>query len=190
MSQEWDIKASGRICAATGQPFVDKQPIFSVLSFSDSGYSRADYSEAGWTEELRKSAVSFWKTVYNAPPPPTAEPLKKETAESLLRQFMAKEDYSQKNAIYILAVMLERKRVLVERDVQIRPDAVKVRIYEHKKTNEIFTIPDPDLRLDELDTVQQEVNELLGIPPRGGAKPTETPAAPAVSDPPPSPTTP
>ena len=88
---------------------------------------------------------------------------------------MAKDDFSRKNAIYILAVMLERKRVLVERDVQIRPDGVKLRIYEHKKTNEIFTIPDPALRLDELQSVQAEVNELLGIGPK---KPAPEPPPP------------
>lgn len=180
MSQEWEIKASSRVCAGTGQPFQDKQSIYSCLSFGAEGYSRADYSEAAWNNEVKAKAISFWKTVYLAPPPPTAEPLKKETAESMLRVFMAKEDYSRINAIYILAVMLERKRVLVERDVQIRPDGVKVRIYEHKKTNEIFTIPDPNLRLDELDVVQQEVNALLGIGPKS---PESTPPAEAAAAP-------
>ncbi|MFH0908389.1 MAG: hypothetical protein V1929_06480 [bacterium] len=166
MSQEWEIKTCGKVCRATQQPFADGQPIFSRLFFGPEGYVREDYSPEGWNDETRKTAVSFWKSVYHAPAPPAAEPLKKETAEAMLRQFMAKEDFSRKNAIYILAVMLERKRILVERDVQLREDGSKFRIYEHKKTGEIFTIPDPGLRLDELENVQAEVKELLGIGPK------------------------
>lgn len=178
MSQEWEIKSAARVCAVTGQPFVDQQVIYSRLAFTPEGYVRADFSEAAWTDEERGRSLSYWKSIYNAPAPPAAEAMKKETAEGMLRQFMAKDDFSRKNAIFILAIMLERKRVLVERDVQIRPDdGTKVRIYEHKKTNEIFTIPDPGLRLDELQDVQLEVNELLGF----GKRPDAAPSPPAGS---------
>ena len=126
----------------------------------------ADYSEAGWTDETRKDAISHWKGVYHAPPAKPEDPLKKGTVEALLREFMAKDDYSKLSVIYILAVMLERKRILAEKDVQKREDGSRIRIYEHKKTGEIFTIPDPDLKLNELEAVQAEVNTLLGIPPK------------------------
>ncbi len=95
------------------------------------------------------------------PAPPPEETLKKETAESLLRQFMEDEDASRRNAIYILAVMLERRRTLVEKDVQVRKDGIKVRVYEHRKTGETFLVPDPELRLAELGHVQEEVVALL-----------------------------
>jgi hypothetical protein len=68
--------------------------------------------------------------------------------------------------MFILAVMLERKRELVERDVQERDDGTRIRIYEHRRTGEMFSIVDPDLKLSELAPVQAEVNELLGIAPR------------------------
>lgn len=163
MAQDWEIKARGHACAGTGEPFVDGQSLVSCLLHTPEGYERRDYSESGWASAPRDQIVSFWKTRYEAPPPPAPEALKKETAESLLRHFMAKEDYSRVNAIYILAVMLERKRVLAEKDVQFREDGTKIRIYEHKKTGEVFTIPDPQLKLNELDSVQREVEELLGL---------------------------
>lgn len=183
MSQDWEIKPCQHACAGTGQPFEDQQKIFSRLMFTAEGYVRQDFSEAGWNESARNEAVSFWKSVYHAPAPPAPEPLRKETAESLLRDYMTKEDFSRKNAIYILAVMLERKRVLVERDVQVRPDGVKLRIYEHKKTGEIFTVPDPNLRLDELESVQAEVNDLLGLTVTGKPRPPAPPAPEAAASP-------
>jgi hypothetical protein len=174
MSQEWDIKACGHACAGTGEPFADGQVIHSCLYFGEEGYARKDFSEAGWTDAARQGALSVWKAQYHAPPPPAPEPVKKETAETLLRQFMAREDFSRKNAIYILAVMLERKRVLMERDVQVREDGSKVRVYEHRKTGEVFAVPDPDLKLTELAEVEQEVADLLGIR-TGSATPTPPP---------------
>lgn len=163
MAQEWEIKALGHVCAGTGEPFADGQSLISCLVRGAEGYERHDYSDAGWRAAAKGGVLSFWKTVYRAPAPPAPDPMKKETVETLLRQYMAKEDFSRLNAIYILAVMLERKRVLVEKDVQTRDDGTKIRIYEHKKTGEIFTIPDPQLRLTELEPVQKEVEELLGL---------------------------
>lgn len=179
MSQDWVIRSRAHTCAISGEPFADGATIYSTLLRGAEGFERQDISEAKWAEAPRDAMVSFWRTTYQAPPPPAQEPLKKETVETLLRQYMSREDYSRINVVYILAVMLERKRVLIERDVQRKDDGAKLRIYEHKQTGEIFTIPDPELRLDQLGDVQKEVNELLGI----GAP--ATPAAPAT---PPTPT--
>lgn len=180
MAQDWDIKSRGHACAGTGEPFVDGQALISCLVRGEAGYERRDYSLAGWSDEVRATAVSFWKTEYRAPAPPSPDPLKKETVETLLRQYMAKEDFSRINAIYILAVMLERKRLLVEKDVQVREDGSKLIIYEHRKTGEVFTIPDPQLKLTELESVQKEVEELLGLGPSAEA-PTESAPAEAQS---------
>lgn len=162
MAQDWQIKPLGHACAATGAAFEAGQTIVCCLVRTAEGYDRRDFSMAGWETARPPEVVSYWKTVYRTPPPPAPEPIRRETAESLLRQFIAKEDFSRANAIYILAVMLERKRLLIEKDVQIRGDGTKLRIYEHKKTGEIFTIPDPNLSLADLESVQREVEELLG----------------------------
>jgi hypothetical protein len=56
--------------------------------------------------------------------------------------------------------MLERKRVLK----QIKSEQSKngrVLIYEHGATGDVFIVPDPQLRLGELENVQNEVANLL-----------------------------
>jgi hypothetical protein len=100
--------------------------------------------------------------VFKLPPPPAPEALKKETAASLLRELMENKDAANQNTIYILAIMLERRRVLAERDVQTRKDGVKIRVYEHRKTGETFLIPDPCLKLSQLNEIQEEVVARLG----------------------------
>jgi hypothetical protein len=106
-----------------------------------------------------------------APEKKAPEALKKETAESLLRELMETDDPARRNVIFILAVMLERRRILVEKEVQVQPDGQKIRVYEHKQTGESFVVPDPQLRLKEIESVQLEVMELLGIPPPPGKGP-------------------
>jgi hypothetical protein len=56
--------------------------------------------------------------------------------------------------------MLERKRVLKVKE-QIVSDGKRVFIYEQPGTGDVFTIADPDLRLDQLEAVQRDVAALL-----------------------------
>jgi hypothetical protein len=162
MAQEWNIRSRGDTCTKTGEVFADGATVVSRLVFGEDGYRREDYHDAEWTDDLKDEAVSVWRSVYHPPPPPPEEPVKKETAESLLRQLMETEAPENANVIYILAVMLERRRILVERDVHLRDDGGKMRFYEHRKSGETFLVPDPELKLSELEDVQREVLERLG----------------------------
>ncbi|NCC61031.1 MAG: hypothetical protein EOM12_08830 [Verrucomicrobiae bacterium] len=166
--QEWDIKSRADSCGVCGRKFEDNEEFFARLSFGDEGYQRMDSCLTCWDEQDQSDAVSMWKSVYRLPPPPPAEALKKETAESLLRRLIEDDDPASLNTIYILAVMLERRRMLVEQDLQKRDDGSLIRVYEYKKTGEVFLIPDPQLKLSELEHVQEEVVIMLGGEPRKG----------------------
>lgn len=159
--ENWQIKRRSDVCAGTGLPFGDGEEIMTRLLFEGGEYTREDYSLACWEEQEPDHGLSAWKSVYHAPPPPT-EVVKKESVESLLHKMIAKEDVDDINAIYILAVMLERKKILIEKDVQIRDDQTKVRVYEHKTSGETFLVVDPELKLAEIEQVQEEVVGLLG----------------------------
>ena len=178
MAQDWDIKPRSERCHGCETPFGDKQIYLSALAFGDEGYTRTDYCEKCWSGNIKSaSPYSVWRGVFRIPPPQPEEPLKKETAESLLRSLMGKEDESKRNVMYILAVMLERKRILAERDVQTRDDGIMIRVYEHRGTGETFLVPDPQLHLDQLEQVQQEIAEMLGKPEVGGQKSATSPPA-------------
>lgn len=134
----------------------------SRLSYGEEGYQRADFCMDCWPDVATEPALSIWQSTFRLPPPPPPETVKRETAESLLRKLVADDQEQHRNTIYILAVMLERRRLLIERDVQVREDGLKLRIYEYRKTNETFVIPDPELKLAELTHVQEEVVAMLG----------------------------
>jgi len=176
LNQDWDIKPRAMACVQCQKPFTDKQTYVSQLSFGAEGYLRRDYCFECWAQGgNREGTVSTWKGVFQPPPPPPEEPIKKETAESLLRSLIEKNDPAHKNVIFILAVMLERRRLLVERDVQTRPDGATLRVYEHRQTGDTFLVIDPNLDLNQLEHVQEGVIAMLGGK-------TESPEAPLSSD--------
>ena len=176
--QDWEIRPRGEACDRTEKPFADGEPFMSRLTFGEQGYVREDFSMEAWPEVAAEPALSVWQSVFRLPPPPPPETVKRETAESLLRKLMAEDEERHANPIFILAVMLERRRLLIERDVHVREDGVKVRVYEYRKTNETFVIPDPELKLAELEHVQEEVVALLGASEQPAAE-AETGTAPA-----------
>ena len=171
--ENWSVRKCSKACSKCEKGFADKEALHSRLIFDAGEYFRHDFCEACWSKE--DSAQNSWKTVFIVPPPPQEEAVKKENAESLLRRLLAKENEEDLNAIFILTVMLERKKILVERDNQKTEDGRKLRIYEHKKTGESFMVIDPELKLDELEEVQEEVVVLLGGQPRNA--PSETASA-------------
>ncbi len=163
---DWDIKPRSPACAQCQQPFNDGQEYVSALLFNKEGYQRQDHCLACWAARPapRATLVSQWKGVFRAPPPAAPEPLNRENVERMLRDLMEQADPARLNVIYILAVMLERRRILIEKDVQQRPDGRLTRVYEHRRTAETFLIADPMLDLEQLDHVRQEVLDLLNLP--------------------------
>lgn len=164
MSQEWNIKSRGHVCSICQNPLVDRAPVVSALKEVDGGYERFDCHPECWKVSDRDwTAFSQWDGVYFAPvrEEKKKDPLKKEDASELLRDLMTLDDPAMKNVIYVLAVMLERSKILVERARKEAEDGTIRRIYEDRRNGDTFVILDPRLRLENLAEVQQQVVSLL-----------------------------
>jgi hypothetical protein len=163
MSQEWNLRSRGHICTLCQKPLVDRAPVVSALKEEGDGYERFDCHPECWKAAERDwTPFSQWDGVYFAPVrEERKEPLKKEDAGELLRHLITLEDPAMKNVVYVLAVMLERSKMLVERDRKEQKDGTILRIYEDRKNGDTFVILDPRLRLENLSEVQQQVVALL-----------------------------
>ena len=163
MSQEWNIRSRGHVCTICQKPLVDKAPVVSVLKEVNDGYERYDCHPECWKVQQRDwEPFSQWDGVYFAPVKEEKnEPLKKEDAGELLRQLITLDDPAMKNVVYVLAVMLERSKILVERDQKLLDGGTIRRVYEDRKQGDTFVILDPRLRLENLAEVQQQVVALL-----------------------------
>lgn len=168
---DWNIQSRAHACEACGRPFANKQLYHTVLSDEKQAFRRLDVCDDCWQKQFNANArqregfLSYWQGIYEVPPPPT-DPIHKETAETLLRKLIELNDPRYIPAAFILAVMLERKRVLKVKEQFIR-DGKRMFIYEHPKSGDVLTITDPNLRLDQLEQVQNDVAALLehGLPP-------------------------
>jgi hypothetical protein len=160
---DWTIQSRSGRCAATGRDFAEGEVFHTLLFRERAGFRREDLCEEAWKRRQGEADAprpySFWRGKFE-PPVSVPEALAKETAEDLLRRYMTENDEGHANARYILALMLERKRLL--KQVEAKEDMHgRTLVYEHVKTGEVFIVPDPGLRLDQIEAVQGEVAALL-----------------------------
>ena len=176
MKEPWSIKSRARECVESGNAFQSGQKIRAAI-FPDpesSGYLRKDYTIEAWeNREGEENPFSCWLTTYE--PPVTeekAEDVVEDDPETLLKRLVDEEEEHTENARYILAVMLERKKLLRETDTQEIPSGI-LRIYEHRKSGDVYIIKDPQISLTDVDRVQEEVRQLLDPSPTVAEETTE-----------------
>ncbi len=178
---EWDIQPRSSACTACQRAFGEKQPYHTLLAATREGYLRRDLCAECYATAGREDVISYWQGEYKLPPPPPAEAIQKDTAETLLRKLVASTDPDHAAARYILAVMLERKRILRHRDTVRDDGGGDTLVYEHVQTGESFTVPDPCLHLDQLEQVQESIAALLHpsapSPENAEAEPSASPAS-------------
>jgi hypothetical protein len=165
LAESWHVRSRSRECAATQRAFTDGETIVTAL-FPDpesSGYLRRDYALDAWAAlpADAEKPFSFWKTTFSAPSGNEAnDPMEKLSPEEILARLVEEDQDHTENTRYILAVMLERRKLLRETDSQRTSNGI-LRVYEHRKTGEVYLIRDPDIPLDQVEAMQGEVIVLL-----------------------------
>jgi len=165
MRERYSFTRRQNKCAVSEVPFEDKQIIYTAIFFGleDSGYLRKDYSEAGWEQRSEEDLKPFshwkskWKKVEKAE---DDQKLQKDSAETLLTRLNEEDRSETESTRYILALMLERSKIIAEEDSQEIPEGV-LRVYRHRKSEEVILVKDPKLSLDEITGLQAEVLQML-----------------------------
>jgi hypothetical protein len=186
LAETWHVRSRSRECAATGRAFTEGETIITALypDPESSGYLRRDYAIEAWNDLPADAEAPFscWKTTFSAPTGNEKEnPVEKLSAEELLHRLVVEDEDFTENTRYILAVMLERRKLLRETDSQRTPGGI-LRVYEHRKTGEVYLIRDPDIPLDQVEAVQNEVVVLLENNGRMPAPAAEEPQAETPPD--------
>ena len=187
---EWNIQSRAHACQACEKSFADKQLYHTLLFDEKSELRRLDVCDPCWKSQFseggtdKKGVISRWQGIYEVPPASAPEAIEKENAETLLRKLIELDDPKHGAVCYILAVMLERKRLLKIKE-QIKRDGQRIFIYEQPKTGDLFTITDPNLQLNQLEEVQRDVAHLLehGLnPPIASPAPSGNPVIPSTQE--------
>jgi len=179
--ESWHVRSRSRECAVTHRAFADGETIVTALypDPESSGYVRRDFSLEAWGQLAAEvePAFSFWKTSFSAPASDADKVEEKLSPEEILRRLVDEDEDHTENTRYILAVMLERRKLLRETDQQRTTNGI-LRVYEHRKTGEVFLIRDPDIPLSKIEAMQGEVMVLLennGRVPTPAKLPEESP---------------
>ena len=187
INEQWNIRSRAHACSMTGEPFQEGETFITALFLEkDDSLERQDFSLSGWEarEADAPKPFSSWRSVY-APPvrEEKVEPMKKESAEELLRRLIEEDEPHTENARFILAVMLERQKILRLAD-QNRIGATMLLVYEHKRSGDVLIVRDPEIPLADVDIIQTEVVALLeqGLGAKKEAAPEETTPAPAEGE--------
>lgn len=163
LADEWSIQHRAEACAVTGKSFEAGENFYTLLFRDGDAFRRQDLSEAAWQQRNENlQPFSFWRARFEPPPAAPPDPLPKENAEELFRRLVAAANHANANACYVLAAMLERKKILKQIQIE-QNEQGRVLIYEHAKSGDVFVVPDPQLRLDELGSVQTAVAQLLQL---------------------------
>lgn len=158
MNNDWEIKGRSHSCSKTGREFTEGEFFFTLLFREKEGFRREDLCQEAW--EGRNDNIrpfSFWRSKYEPPPPPKPDALPKDDAEGLLRAMISQNDPQTRNARFILALMLERKKILRP----LESNEADILVYEHAESGEVFAVENPRLGLEQIPEVQREVAGLL-----------------------------
>jgi len=158
MQQDWNIKSRSEVCGVTGRAFTEGEVFYTVLFQDGEVFRRTDLCEGAWNARLEDGGAdpvfSYWRSKFEPPTSQPTETLPRDDAEGMLRRLIESNNPSYAKTRYVLAVMLERKKILRP---QQSPDKGTL-VYEHSSTGEVFIISDPALSLADLRTVQEEVS--------------------------------
>lgn len=164
---DWNIRPRAMQCSACGKPFEPQMTGYSFLLTVGEQYERKDLcsdcfkvnhspkdplTSAGWSFTVPKESGKNNKKEVA---------VQKETAIQLLRKLITRAQPEDCDVIYILAILLERNKQFIERDVLHSNDGKTVRLYEFRPTGEFFSIVAPTIQPERLPDVQQRVIALL-----------------------------
>ncbi|MEI9961153.1 MAG: hypothetical protein WDM76_08535 [Limisphaerales bacterium] len=115
---EWNIQSRAHACEACAQPFADKQSYHTLLLDAAPDLRRSDICEPCWQKQFARRRAQSRRgssrigREFTKHPAPVVDAIQKETAETVLRKLIEQNDPRYAPAAFILAVMLERKRIL------------------------------------------------------------------------------
>ena len=187
---DWHFRSRSNQCKDCEIAFADEQPYHTILFRGIESLERQDMCPTCWGKAYKANPkdtqgyISHWQGIYEVPPPPPPEAIQKDNAETLLKKLIEQNNPDHTEACFILAVMLERKKVIKNKDQIRQEDGKRMLIYEHTKNGDVFTILDPALKLTELTDVQTKVAELLehGLNPKSNSEDDNEEIAPEPNE--------
>lgn len=169
LMRNWEIRSRSRFCSFCQSAFEIGDVYHTTLDLKGVEPERMDYCIRCWQEkdpgpENRKGdGLAYWRGRFKrlTPASEKKDPVQKDVIRRLLDRHIRSEESTHINLCFILALMEERKKILVPCDKTVDEEGREFIVYEHKKSGDIYLIRDPHLSLKEVAEVQRQVKELI-----------------------------
>lgn len=166
---DWEIQEISKSCSECQQVFGQGDDFYTFLALTaENKMSRhdlclkcAETSRSSWLG--RTDLYSCWQGKYSFEQVEVkTQPLPYERFEAALRRYIVSQEPKDQKFTYVLALLLERKKILIHRESIIKDEEKKnFLVYEHSQTGETFVVEDPRLSLNQVDEFQKELKDLL-----------------------------
>ena len=158
---EYKISGRAKECAASGTPFEEGQTIVSAIYLEDEGFVRRDYADSAFPGP--ENAFSTWRFTI----PVTVEEERKldfDLASQFLEKLIRNADPDQEALVYVLTLLLSRKRRVKILATAALPDGemLTVRIRGPEEDVEV-PVRAPRLNAEDVARLQTQVAELFGF---------------------------
>ncbi|MHC4953513.1 MAG: hypothetical protein ACYTGZ_06455 [Planctomycetota bacterium] len=148
-------------CAGTGEPFGEGEEIVSAIFQTDEGFERRDYSVTAFGEVA--DSHSFWRGRV----PVTVEDARRldyDLAFEFFQRLRAENDEAQAPLVYLLGLLLARKRKLKMKGfARISSGEILRVVVRGDEEDEEVEIPVPLLEEGAAERLQADLNRLFGI---------------------------
>ena len=185
---DWKINKTSPQCQLCGTPFAPESAFFSALIQEQEGMRRSDCCEACFHGNRPANLFYFWKTTL----PKVGQTVKKARPvldfDNVLDFFKRLEGESGPQRVafrYILALMLSRKKILVQSEKKKNEQGQTVQYYREKTAGAdtlVHAVIEPDLSEEEIQALSAELGVLLGIAPAATEPPAPEASLPTVNE--------
>ncbi len=161
---EYRIRKRAQECAASGEAFAHGDVVVSaVYEDPEEGFLRKDIHERRFADA--EPPFSHWKTVFLVEEEDSRK-LDFDVALQFLRDLLTKADPEREGLVYVLTLLLSRKRRVKLKDTQSLPDGelLSVVVPGDEDDDEI-KIRAPRLSEEQADALQAELAELFDFGP-------------------------
>lgn len=158
---QYDLAAPARMCAATGRELKPGERIVSVLTDENGALVRRDYAPDGWPGPPA-NAVAHWSGKVPAADAPRRPAVNEPLLFDCFDHLAGQTEPAKVNFRYVVALLLMRRKRLKFEDAKRAADGGEVLVVRDTRSGKRVEVPDPRLTEAEIESVQNEVFQVLG----------------------------
>ncbi len=162
MVVDWQVAKSRHVCEVTGRELAVGEEYFSALKEDGDGFSRLDCSIDAWDRIDQDELFSFWRTRVQARTEENPRRLRidVEAFYTFFRNLVDSEEERHQVFLYLVALILTRKRALRLDEIEKTPDGDYLMLYDRRADARVRVFC-PEVSDNELQAAQEQLNQIF-----------------------------